>query len=56
VSPVRNELGSYIPEDDTFIVTAVNTSNLTQYDEIFPQLEQRLGIDPFNLPSYHTSP
>jgi hypothetical protein len=29
VSPVRYELGSYIPEDDFFIVTAVKTSNLT---------------------------
>jgi hypothetical protein len=29
VSPVKYELGFYIPEDDFFIVTAVKTSNLT---------------------------
>jgi hypothetical protein len=30
VSPVRYEMGSYIPEDDILhIVTAVNISNLT---------------------------
>jgi hypothetical protein len=29
VSPVKYELGSFIPEDDIFIVTAVKTSNLT---------------------------
>jgi hypothetical protein len=29
VSPVKYELGFYIPDDGFFIVTAVNTSNLT---------------------------
>jgi hypothetical protein len=29
MSPVKYELGFYIPEDDIFIVTAVKTSNLT---------------------------
>jgi hypothetical protein len=28
VSPVKYELGFYIPEDEFFIVTAVKTSNL----------------------------
>jgi hypothetical protein len=31
VSPVRNELEFYIPEDDFFTVTAVKTSNLREY-------------------------
>jgi hypothetical protein len=31
VSPVRYELGYYIPEDRIFIVTTMKTSNLTYF-------------------------
>jgi hypothetical protein len=36
VSPVRYELGFYIPEEDIFMITAVKTSNLTRYYQYAP--------------------
>jgi hypothetical protein len=35
VSPVSYEIGSYIPEDGIFIVTAVKTSTLTRLNSRF---------------------
>jgi hypothetical protein len=33
VSPVKYELGFYIPEDGILLVTSVRTSNLTRYEK-----------------------
>jgi hypothetical protein len=36
VSPVKYELGSFIPEDD--IVTTVNTSTLMHFEQVLPDI------------------
>jgi hypothetical protein len=42
VSPVRYELGSYIPEDDILLVTAVKTFNLTRQNSSLPSHQDRV--------------
>jgi hypothetical protein len=53
VSPVKYELGFYIPEASFFIVTAVKTSNLTYSVYFlmytFPLLMWRLCVTPKHL-------